>query len=301
MDELISVLIPTYNRRDGLIKAAKSCLSQTYKNLEIIITDNSDDCFRKDLELIFPNESRIRYYKNFSNIGPVLNWREAYNHVSGKYWILLPDDDYIINPFYFEDAIKILEENNEIGVVFTDCLLSYPDRVSVGDSRAEGKMFSYEFLEKFWTEINVPTIANVVRKASSDKVDFFLDNNILYSDIELWLKLSKITKFVYFYKNPSVNYIFGDDNIVFNMPLDRLISNSKFISSSVDEVMQPEYIYRYVLFVTGIYPRNKFKFLTGVLKENGVSGCGWFSIYIRFIIQSCKRIMKFFIKKIIKI
>ncbi|MGL5229403.1 MAG: glycosyltransferase family 2 protein, partial [Cetobacterium sp.] len=37
---MISVVIPTYNRKDKLKRALKSVLNQTLKDIEIIIVDN---------------------------------------------------------------------------------------------------------------------------------------------------------------------------------------------------------------------------------------------------------------------
>lgn len=43
-EELISVIIPTYNREKTIIRAVESVLNQTYKNIELIVVDdNSDD------------------------------------------------------------------------------------------------------------------------------------------------------------------------------------------------------------------------------------------------------------------
>ena len=59
MSNLISVVIPTYNRFDYLLNALKSVENQTYKNYEIIIiNDGSDDEryynyeFSQDIKLI---------------------------------------------------------------------------------------------------------------------------------------------------------------------------------------------------------------------------------------------------------
>ena len=77
---LVSVIIPTYQRKKGLIKrAVESVLNQSYKNLEIIIIDDnlSDSNHTKDLllmlEEVFYNEPRIKYFKNTTNIGGALS------------------------------------------------------------------------------------------------------------------------------------------------------------------------------------------------------------------------------------
>ena len=46
-NELVSILIQTYNRKKIVVKAIESALSQTYKNIEVIVSDNfsSDGTF----------------------------------------------------------------------------------------------------------------------------------------------------------------------------------------------------------------------------------------------------------------
>ncbi|WP_050965393.1 glycosyltransferase, partial [Streptococcus pneumoniae] len=39
--ELVSIIIPTHNRYESLIRAVKSCLHQSYKNIEVIIPNHS--------------------------------------------------------------------------------------------------------------------------------------------------------------------------------------------------------------------------------------------------------------------
>ena len=58
----ISIIIPTYNRENFIIKSLSSVLNQTYKNIEVlIIDDGSSDNTEKRLEIF--KDTRIRYIK----------------------------------------------------------------------------------------------------------------------------------------------------------------------------------------------------------------------------------------------
>ena len=58
----ISVIIPTYNRENIIIKSLESILNQTYKNIEIlVIDDNSNDNTKQKIKEIHDN--RVRYIK----------------------------------------------------------------------------------------------------------------------------------------------------------------------------------------------------------------------------------------------
>ena len=61
---LITVIITTYNRVNLLEKAILSVINQTYKNLEIIISDNhSEDGTEELCEKYAKTDSRIIYYR----------------------------------------------------------------------------------------------------------------------------------------------------------------------------------------------------------------------------------------------
>jgi glycosyltransferase involved in cell wall biosynthesis len=112
---LVSICIPTYNRRDLLAKAIRSCQAQTYPHFEIIITDNSttDDSAKMVASLAEP---RIRYFRNEKNLGGLGNVEKGLGLVRGKYVKLLMDDD-IIKPRSIELMVDVFERNPTVGVV----------------------------------------------------------------------------------------------------------------------------------------------------------------------------------------
>ena len=74
MNTLVTIAIPTYNRADNYLKQAlSSALVQTYRNIEIIVSDN---CSTDNTESVVKNfkDSRIRYFKQKKNIGPYKNF-----------------------------------------------------------------------------------------------------------------------------------------------------------------------------------------------------------------------------------
>ena len=67
--ELISVIIPTYNRAEKLIQSVLSVLNQDYETLEIIVVDDAgkDDTEEQILKL---GDNRVRYIRLYENGGP---------------------------------------------------------------------------------------------------------------------------------------------------------------------------------------------------------------------------------------
>lgn len=74
MDYLVSVVIPTYKREVEILSTAvNSVLNQTYKNIEIVIIDDSPDTYEKRPEVKAYVESlgldNIVYIQNEKNLG----------------------------------------------------------------------------------------------------------------------------------------------------------------------------------------------------------------------------------------
>lgn len=98
---LVSILIPTYNRPEFLKESLESALQQTYRNVEIIICDNSTNNKTEImLETYLKANRTIKYFKNPKEKG-VLTVIENFNRClslsSGEFINFLMDDDRFSN------------------------------------------------------------------------------------------------------------------------------------------------------------------------------------------------------------
>lgn len=101
----VSVVIPTHNRSQLLMRAIKSVLNQLYQNIEIIIVDDhSNDDTEKVVTQMMEEDHRIRYYK--MRLGESQGGNYARNigieHSTGKVIAFLDDDDE-----WIESKIKL--------------------------------------------------------------------------------------------------------------------------------------------------------------------------------------------------
>ena len=112
---LLSVCIPTYNRRACLECAVNSVLAIYRPQIEIIISDNcSDDdteVFCRELVAAHP---QIRYIRNASNIGPDGNFLQLLRSAQGKYIQLLSDDGEV-RCLDIDRFLSFLRENETDG------------------------------------------------------------------------------------------------------------------------------------------------------------------------------------------
>lgn len=117
-DPVVSIAMPTYNRADSYLKEAlQSALAQTYRNIEIIVSDN---CSSDETEAVVKRfqDNRIRYFKQTENIGSKNNINFCLAQARGKYFQLLFDDD-VIDPDFLELCIKAIPAHTNVGVVLT--------------------------------------------------------------------------------------------------------------------------------------------------------------------------------------
>lgn len=104
--ELVTVAIPTRNRLPGLVKALSGVIAQTYKNLEIIVSDNNSQGDVKTALSAF-TDTRIKYFKHGKDLSMTENWNFCLEQASGDYFLLLSDDDQL-EPDAVDTLLKAL-------------------------------------------------------------------------------------------------------------------------------------------------------------------------------------------------
>jgi len=115
---LVSIGIPTYNRADSYLRyALRSAISQTYKNIEIIVSDNCSPDSTESVVKAF-DDPRVRYYRHAENIGPVKNRNFCLEQSQGQYFLLLFDDD-VIDDDFISTCMEAVKCGSEPGVILT--------------------------------------------------------------------------------------------------------------------------------------------------------------------------------------
>lgn len=93
-NDLVSVIIPTYNRAEYLKRALESVIKQTHKSLEIIIVDdNSNDDTLGLVKNFLNDDKRIIFLRNNKNLGIGFSRGSGLNISRGAFISLLDDDD----------------------------------------------------------------------------------------------------------------------------------------------------------------------------------------------------------------
>ncbi len=117
MNELVSIITPTYNSSKFIKDCILSIQNQTYSNWELLITD---DCSSDDtvsiIESFSKEDSRIKCFKLDKNSGAGVSRNNSIREAKGRYIAFCDSDDFWM-PDKLEKQLKFMRQK--------DCALSY--------------------------------------------------------------------------------------------------------------------------------------------------------------------------------
>lgn len=115
MSELVSVIIPTYNRFKYLLNAVESVKNQTYKNIEIIVVNDGsseEDYYKNKLEGCIVINMDKNTKQRFGHASPGGFQRSiGIKIASGEYYAFIDDDDYWM-PTKIEKQVQQMKNNS---------------------------------------------------------------------------------------------------------------------------------------------------------------------------------------------
>ena len=114
---MVSVIIPTYNRRESLTRALASVLEQSFRDWEVLVVDDgSEDGSRQAIRRL--RDSRIRYVHQ-ENQG-VSSARNTGIRLSRFPWISFLDSDDYWKPAKLERQLEALRHRRQYRVIYSD-------------------------------------------------------------------------------------------------------------------------------------------------------------------------------------
>ncbi|MCK5677308.1 MAG: glycosyltransferase family 2 protein, partial [Flavobacteriaceae bacterium] len=184
----ISVIIPCYNDGTYIHETIESLNQQTYKDFEIIIIDDAstDKTTKETLANLKQNNLQVLFLEK--NSGPGIARNTGIEIARGKYILPLDADDKIA-PTYLEKAKKILETEENTGIVY--CQAEFFGKIS-----KKWELPKYEFPEILVSNMIFATA--MYRKSDWKTVGGYNGNMIYgYEDYDFWLSLLELGRNVY--------------------------------------------------------------------------------------------------------
>ncbi len=121
MKPKVSIGVPVYNGARYLRNALDSILAQTYRDFELVISDNaSTDETEAICREYAERDSRVRYYRSPKNRGITWNFREVVQRCRGEVFMWLACDD-VLAPEYVERCLQALQRDASVVLCYSAC------------------------------------------------------------------------------------------------------------------------------------------------------------------------------------
>lgn len=124
---LVSVCLPVYNGERFIRQALESLLGQTYKNLEVVVSDNASIDHTEQIAREYAaNDPRLRYQRNASNLGYTTNLRRAVELATGEFVMFASVDDTRPQNV-IETCVNALMRNSRAVMAHGPIVFVFPD------------------------------------------------------------------------------------------------------------------------------------------------------------------------------
>ncbi|MBT8633216.1 glycosyltransferase family 2 protein [Polynucleobacter paneuropaeus] len=192
MQALISVVIPTYNRAEDLHRALQSVINQTYANWEVCVVDNNSTDSTDEVALSF-NDPRIRLFK-IDNKGVIAASRNfGIRNAKADYIAFLDSDDWWL-PHKLQKSMELFSSG--VDVVYHNLYL-VESKEQASFSRQTGATgVAGSIMNALLSRgLSIPNSSAMVRASIIRSAGFLSEDPNLVSveDLDLWLRISKIT------------------------------------------------------------------------------------------------------------
>ena len=191
---VVTVCIPTYNRAEMLRRCLQSVLWQSLHDIEVIVSDNASTDDVAGVIASF-NDSRVVHDRLDENIGLFGNLTRCLRLGTGRYRVMLPDDDLML-PGNLERKARFLDSHSEVGLVHSAF------RFLNGDGLPEGPVQNWarqeqevvqpgpEFIGQSIASGGVVCVSSVMLRSGLVADEEFFEADGPYCDLALWLRVA---------------------------------------------------------------------------------------------------------------
>lgn len=116
----ITIGMPVYNGERFIVEALDAILAQTYRDFELVISDNGSTDTTEDIcRRYAARDQRVRYFRESVNQGASWNYNRVVELATGEYFKWAAHDD-LITPDYLEKCVGVLDRDPGVVLCCTD-------------------------------------------------------------------------------------------------------------------------------------------------------------------------------------
>lgn len=184
MRDLISVLMITYNHEKYIEKAIESVLMQQGDfEIELLIGNDKSPDKTEEILKKYESDKRIKIFNREKNMGATKNEFALQLEAKGNYIAILEGDDYWITKDKLQKQLKILKDNKNISLCYTDSYIVNENNEIFGQKCVKNNKIK-NFKSLMVNRGEIPTGTVFFRNI------FFMNSQI--KEIEILLKSSEI-------------------------------------------------------------------------------------------------------------
>ena len=197
-----------FNAEQYLEQCLASILSQTYGDLEIIISDNaSTDATEAICRRYAERDARIRYHRNSWNRGPTFNFRQVVLLSCGEYFLWAAHDD-MFAPEYVDRCVAVLEKHRDVVLCYSKSIeideqgqpLERKEQIVAADAPYPHQRFR----ELIRMDHNCETMFGVIRaavlKQTSIHGDFPDSDRCMLAEVALYGRFVELPEHLFFHR-----------------------------------------------------------------------------------------------------
>lgn len=223
LDPLVSVIIPTFNRKEMVARAIESVLDQSYNNLELIVIDDGSSDGTREFLKKYCTDKRFNYYYQ-ENKGQSAARNLGISNSRGEYIALLDSDNYWIKE-KLKEQIEYIGVKKEYDILYSEVFLV--DQQGDVINKNHSKRFLGNILLKLLQCNFVTNNTVLVKKKCFEEMGGF-DEDLRYAeDYDLWLRFA--TRYRFIYHPMAVTYYYCEG--------DRLSSNEKKVLDANNRIL----------------------------------------------------------------
>lgn len=185
----VSVIVPTYNRANLVVRAIQSVLKQTYTDFELIIVDDASTDNTEEVVKTF-GDPRIRYIRHDQNRRGSVARNTGIKKARGAYIAFLDSDDEWLPEKLEKQLAHFQGLENRVGGMY--CRASWMDD-STGFLRAQNAVLHrgniWLYLLKGWCPAITSSV--VIRRECFDSCGGFNESLPSFQDYDLWLRIAQ--------------------------------------------------------------------------------------------------------------
>ena len=201
MDDLVSVIIPYYKKRNFIKETVVSVISQSYDSLEILII--YDDTNLNDFEFlqeISKLDKRIKIINNNKRLGAGLSRNKGIEQSNGKYIAFIDADDTWATD-KIKDQISFMKKNN-YQISHTSYFIINEKKKIIGQRKARDLLSINEILKS--CDIGLSTV--IIEKKVIIQTQTKFPKLVTKEDFVFWLRLLEKNYKFYAYDNNLTNW-----------------------------------------------------------------------------------------------